>query len=72
MKCPKTLQPVHRVRFLSSPRVCVPASGFPTRICSWKPSGMPIPRSRSLLFWVAMMLLGAAIWFVSSLFSGRR
>jgi len=27
---------------------------------------------RSLLFWVAMMLLGAAIWFVSSLFSGRR
>jgi len=27
---------------------------------------------RSLLFWVAMMLLGVAIWFVSSLFSGRR
>ena len=27
---------------------------------------------RSLLFWVAMMLFGVAIWFVSSLFSGRR
>ena len=27
---------------------------------------------RGLLFWVAMAMLGAALWFVSSLFSGRR